>query len=62
MSYAIKVEKEHLGFNSMGEQVLVDMVYLYMGRVRLDVTDLVDSEVEQEIGKLKLMGYDNGTD
>jgi hypothetical protein len=59
--YPVQMKKEYLGIdmNREGEECYEWRVYMYLGSIRLDITDKKPDEVKMIVRKLELMGMTN---
>lgn len=55
-TYPIKIRKVFMGLTATGEEVMDTRVFMYLGPVRLDVTDLHAPQIRMAVTKLELMG------
>lgn len=54
--YPIKMKRVHLGYDSMGNQIQENRVFMYLGVIRLDISDYQPAQVALIVSKLELMG------
>jgi hypothetical protein len=57
-SYPMKMKRRYLGvdMNREGEECFENRVYMYLGPIRLDITDYNAAQVKLIVQKLDLMG------
>lgn len=63
-SYPIKMKRRYLGLdmNREGEECYENRVYMYLGAIRLDITDYNAAQVKLIVSKLELMGLTHETE
>ena len=57
-SYPIKMKRVHMGYdmNREGEECWEQRIFMYLGAIRLDITDYNARQVQLIVSKLELMG------
>ena len=53
--YPLKMKRIHLGIDNEGEQQQENRIYMYLGAIRLDITDYNPAQIELIVSKLELM-------
>ena len=57
--YPIVMKDRLLGVSSEGEECKEQRVFMYLGSIRLDITDMNSDDVRMAVNKLELMGMTN---
>ena len=57
--YPIQMKRRHLGVDREGEQHMENRLFMYLGVIRLDITDYNPAQIQLIVSKLQIMGLTN---